>query len=156
MKKQSLDDRIICRNRKARHAFELVETFECGIVLTGPEVKSLRAKNVSLDEAFGRIDGNELWLIGCHISPYKYSSISAHDPIRRRKLLIHRRELSKLKPSLILKGLTLVPLDMHFNDRGIAKVTLAVAKGKSHRDKRHDLKEREDKREIERATRRGR
>lgn len=154
MAKQPLQDSTICQNRKARHRFEIVETLECGLVLVGSEVKSLRDRAASLDEAYARMENGELWLIGCHIAPYSHATSRAHDPLRRRKLLIHKTEMRKLKPKVEQKGLTLVPIKMYFNDRGIAKVTLALAHGKSTSDKRQDLKTREARREMDRAMRR--
>jgi len=108
----------------------------------------------SLDEAYARIDNDVLWLVGCHIAPYSHAHTGQHEPLRKRKLLLHRQEMRKLRPKVEQKGLTLVPLDLHFNERGIAKVTLALARGKSTSDKRQDLKAREARREIDRAMRR--
>lgn len=146
----------ICTNRKASRRFEFLEKLECGLVLGGTEVKSLRERGASLDEAYARIDGGELWLVGCHIAPYSHGSTLAHEMNRKRKLLVHRTELSKLIPKVEQRGLTLVPLSMYWNERGIAKVQIALARGKSISDKRQSLKERDDKREMERATRRRR
>jgi SsrA-binding protein len=156
MKKKPVHDQTVCRNRKAAHRFHVEEKLECGIVLTGTEVKSLRARDASLDEAYARIADGELWLIGFHISPYKYGTTDNHEPTRRRKLLVHARELQKLKARTEQKGLTLVPLSVYFNDRGLAKVSLALARGKSQADKRQDLKTRDDRREMDRAMRRRR
>ncbi len=143
------------RNRKARHSFELLDTMECGIVLRGTEVKSLRDGQGSLEEAFARIHDQELWLYAFHIPPYDHGNVHNHDPTRRRKLLMHKREIARLATKLTLKGQTLVPLDLYFNDRGIAKLTLALATGRNRRDKRQDLQERDAKREMDRAMRRG-
>lgn len=156
MKKKPQDDRTICRNRKAHFQFEIIERLECGIVLVGTEVKSLRDGNASINEAFARIEGDELVLIGFHIASYKHGSTNSHDPDRRRRLLVHKRQLAKLKPALTQKGLTLVPLRAYFNERGIAKVELALARGKTHGDKRQDIRKRDAKREIDRMTRRTR
>ena len=154
MKKTAETNLVVCRNRKAGFAFELLDKIECGIVLLGTEVKSLRDRNASLNEAYARIEGGELFLIGFHIASYKFGTTTNHEPLRRRKLLVHARQLRKLKMALVQKGLTLVPLSVYFNDRGLAKVELALASGKSHRDKREDMKRRDDRREMDRATRR--
>lgn len=145
-------DRTICRSRKARFRYTILEEIECGIVLTGTEVKSLRARTVSIEEAYARIERGELWLIGCHVSPYKHGTIQEHDPTRRRKLLVRGRELRKLRPKVEQKGQTLIPLSMHFNERGIAKVVLGLAVGKKLHDKRQTLRDRQHKREMDRAT----
>lgn len=139
------------RNRKARHEYQLIETLEAGIALVGTEVKSLRNGKASLDEAFARIQNDELFLFGCTIPVYEQGNIMNHDPQRRRKLLVHRREIAKLKTRLAQKGLTLIPLKIYFR-RGLAKIELAVAQGKTHGDKRQSLKQREHERDIRRAT----
>ncbi|MCP4590123.1 MAG: SsrA-binding protein SmpB [bacterium] len=144
------------RNRKAHHKFQLLETLECGVVLRGTEVKSLRAGQASLDEAYARIDGTELWLVGCHIAPYAHAKVDSHEPKRRRKLLAQRREIHKLEAKVMQKGLTLIPLEMYFNERGLAKVTVATAQGKSQSDKRESLKKSDHQREMDRAMRRRR
>jgi len=144
------------RNRKAAMRFEVLEKVECGLVLVGAEVKSLRQGRASLEESFARIRNGEVWLHGLHIQPYEHAPAGAHDPIRPRKLLLHAREIAKLRPKIEQKGLTLVPLDLYFSQRGLAKVTLALVRGKSHRDKRQDLKRRDDQREMQRALRRRR
>jgi SsrA-binding protein len=141
------------RNKKAGFRFVLLERIECGIVLKGTEVKSLRAGQGSLEEAFARIQNAEIWLLGFHIPHYEHGNVQNHDPIRPRKLLLRKREIMKLEPKLAIKGLTLVPTDVYFNSRGLAKVTLALAKGKTLGDKRQDLKKREAKREMDRAQR---
>ena len=154
MAKKNAPDDAVCRNRKASHRFQILERIDCGIVLLGTEVKSLRARSVSTEEAYARLENDELWLIGCHIAAYKFGHTRNHEPLRRRKLLAHTREIRKLKPKLEQKGLTLVPLRIYFNQRGLAKVTLGVARGKNVADKRQDLRARAHKREIERALRR--
>ncbi len=154
MKKSPNDENVICRNRKARFRFQLLEKVECGIALFGTEVKSLREHAASIEEAYARIERGELWLIGAHIAPYGFASTQNHDPYRKRKLLVHARELRRLKPKVEQKGLTLVPLRIYFNDRGIAKVGIGLARGKSVSDKRQTLKAREHKREMDRAVRR--
>ncbi len=147
-------DSAICTNRKAQFRFEILEKMECGIVLMGSEVKSLRDRNASIDEAYVRIDGDELWLIGSHIAPYAFANTQNHEPLRKRKLLAHRGEIRKLRPKVEQRGLTLVPMRVFFNERGIAKVTVGLAKGKTLGDKRQTLKARDAKREIDRAMRR--
>ncbi|UCE60052.1 MAG: SsrA-binding protein SmpB [Phycisphaerales bacterium] len=154
-KKRPADDSA-CRNRKASFRYEILETIECGIVLVGTEVKSLRNRDASLDEAFARIDGDELWLIDFHIAPYAFGPVAGHNPKRRRKLLVHARELARLRPKVEQKGQTLVPLRVYFNARGIAKVSLALGKGKRLTDKRQSMKAREQNREIQRAMQRKR
>lgn len=153
MSKKRRTDDTICRNRKASHRFEILEKIECGLVLRGAEVKSLRNRDVSIEEAYARIDGKELWLTGCHIAPYAFANAQNIDPIRRRKLLLHSRELTKLRQRMDLKGFTLVPLAIYFNDRGIAKVSVGVARGKQVADKRQDMKLRDHQREMDRAMR---
>lgn len=144
------------RNKKAHFKFEILEKLECGLVLRGTEVKSLRAGQASLDESYARLRDGEMWLIGCHIAPYEYGNVMNHEPRRARKLLLHGREIRKLMPKLTQAGLTVVPLRIYFNERGLAKCTLGLARGKTHGDKRQDMQKREQKREMDRATRRGR
>ena len=156
MPRKTTADNAVCRNRKASHRFQILETVECGIALLGTEVKSLRERAASIEEAYARIEGGELWLIGCHIAAYKFGHTRNHDPLRRRKLLVHARELRRLKPKVEQKGLTLVPLALYFNERGVAKVSLGLARGKRRADKRQDLQRRDHQREIERAMRRRR
>lgn len=147
------NERVICDNRKARHNYTVLDTLECGIVLVGSEVKSLRGGQTSLDEAYGRMDGGEVWLMGANIAEYSYSHDLNHEPKRKRKLLLHRREIRKFASQAYEKGLTLVPLKMYFKE-GRAKVLMGICKGKQKQDKRESLKERESKRDIERAMRR--
>jgi SsrA-binding protein len=139
----------IVRNRNARHEFEVLETWEAGIVLQGTEVKALRAGRANLQDSFARVDRGEMWLYNLHISPYEQGNQFNHEPLRVRKLLLHRRELLKLVGKVEQKGLTLVPLDLHFR-RGVAKVTVALVRGKKLHDKREDLKKRDAQREMER------
>ena len=141
---------IAVRNRKARHEYQVLETWQAGIVLQGTEVKSLRDGKANLQDSFARLDGGELWLYNLHISPYEAGNRFNHEPLRPRKLLLHRRQLRKLIGQVEQKGLTLVPLDIHFQ-RGIAKVTLALVRGKKLHDKRDDLRRRDAEREIQRA-----
>ena len=156
MAKKAPSENIICRNRKASRRYQILAKLECGIALLGTEVKSLRSKTASLDEAYARIEGDELWLVGCHVAAYKFGHTANHDPLRRRKLLVHKREIQKLKPKVEQRGLTLVPLRLYFDSRGLAKLTLALARGKTGSDKREDHKQRDHQREIDRAMRRRR
>jgi SsrA-binding protein len=141
----------IVRNRKARHEYEVLETWEAGIVLQGTEVKALRDGRANLQDAFARVDRGEMWLYNLHISPYEQGNRFNHDPLRVRKLLLHRRELLKLVGKVDQKGLTLVPLDLHFR-RGVAKATIALVRGKKLHDKREDLKKRDAQREMDREA----
>ncbi|MCI0704774.1 MAG: SsrA-binding protein SmpB [Planctomycetia bacterium] len=140
----------ICRNRRATHEYDILDKIECGIVLVGTEVKSLREGHSSLEDSYARIDEGEVWLIGAEIPEYLYGNRLNHKPKRPRKLLLHRREIDKFAGKASEKGLTLVPLRMYFKD-GKAKVELAVAKGKQAHDKRESLKKSDAKREIDRA-----
>jgi SsrA-binding protein len=142
--------KVIARNRKALHEYSVIDTYDAGLVLTGPEVKSIRDNKVSLAEAFARVDNGEAWLYGMHVSPYDPASQFNADPLRPRKLLLNRRELRRLVGATQEKGLTLVPLEL-FLQRGFIKVSIALARGKKLVDKREDLKRRDAKREIERA-----
>jgi SsrA-binding protein len=146
---------IVLRNRKARHEFEILEELEVGLVLEGAEVKSLRAGRASFNDAYAAVEGGELWLHNLHISPYESAHIDLPDPLRRRKLLVHRRELHRLTVKTAERGFTLVPLDLHFT-RGRAKVSLGLARGKKLHDKRESLKRDVMRREVERALRGGR
>lgn len=140
----------ICRNRRATHDYEILDTIECGLVLVGTEVKSLRAGHASLEDAYARVDDGEVWLIGSEIPEYEYGNRLNHKPKRPRKLLLHRREIDRFAGKASVKGLTLVPLRLYFKD-GIAKVELAVARGKQAHDKREALKKAEARRQIDRA-----
>ncbi len=140
----------ICRNRRAMHDYAIHDTIECGIVLVGTEVKSLRAGYGNLEDSYGRIDGGEVWLIGAEIPEYEYGNRLNHKPKRPRKLLLHRKEIDRFAGKAAEKGLTLVPLRMYFRE-GKAKVELAVAKGKQTHDKRESLKKTDAKRQIDRA-----
>lgn len=144
--------KIIARNKRARHEYQILDTWEAGLVLTGPEVKSLRAGRASLAEAFARVERGEVWLHDLHISPYDPASQWNADPVRPRKVLLHRREIRRLIGGVQEKGLTLVPLELYFR-RGFAKVTLALARGKKLYDKRETMKRRTAEREVERAFR---
>jgi SsrA-binding protein len=140
----------ICRNRRALHDYEILDTVECGIVLVGTEVKSLRNGHANLEDSYGRVDEGEVWLIGAEIPEYTFGNRLNHKPKRPRKLLLHRREIEKFAGKAAERGLTLVPLRMYFKD-GRAKVELAVARGKQAHDKREALKTKDAKRDIDRA-----
>lgn len=141
-------------NKKARFHFEVLEKVEAGIALTGSEVKSLRAGQASLEEAYARLRGSEMMLIGCNIAPYPMAGYAQHAPKRERKLLLHRQEIRKLETKVTQRGFTLVPLSMYFNARGLVKLEIALARGKVAADKRQDLKKRDAQRQIDRAMRR--
>lgn len=141
--------KVIARNKKARHEYEILDTWEAGLVLKGPEVKSIRAGKVSLAEAFARVDGDEVWLHGMHVTPYDPASRWNEDPTRPRKLLLHGSEIRRLVGAVREKGLALVPLELYFR-RGYAKVDLALARGKKLHDKRETLKRKTHQREMER------
>lgn len=149
-------DQSVCRNRKAGFRFEILEKFECGIALVGSEVKSLRERNASIEEAYARIDDAGIWLVGAHIAAYPFARTRNHEPTRSRRLLLHTREIRRLRPKVELKGLTLVPLSIYFNDRGLAKLSLALVRGKTLGDKRETLKKREHQRDMDRAVRHAR
>jgi SsrA-binding protein len=141
-------ERVAISNRRARHEYHILDTYEAGIMLRGSEVKSIRDGRANLSDAYGRIEGGEVWLHGMHVSPYAFAR-DQHDPVRRRKLLLHRGEIDRLVGKLNESGLTLVPLKVYFKD-GLAKVELAVARGKRQWDKRQAMAERDAKRETER------
>lgn len=149
--------RVICRNRKAVHEFELLEKVECGLMLAGTEVKSLRAGKASLEGAFARIENGEVWLYRAEIPEYAQGSWTNHDPKRKRKLLLHARQIAKLSAEVSQKGSTLIPLSLYFKGSR-AKLELALARGKKLYDKRQALKEKDAKRAMSRASgvRRGR
>ena len=150
-KKQAVDGTVnICRNRRALHDYEILDKVECGIVLVGTEVKSLRDGHANLEDSYARIDDGEVWLIGAEIPEYLFGNRLNHKPKRPRKLLLHRREIDKFAGKASERGLTLVPLRMYFKE-GKAKVELAVAKGKQAHDKRESMKKADAKREIDRA-----
>jgi SsrA-binding protein len=144
-------DRVAIANRRARHEYFILDAYECGIVLVGSEVKSIRDGRANLSDAYARIDNGEVWLYGMHVSPYPFSRIG-HDPTRRRKLLLNRGEIDRLIGKLNEPGLTLVPLKVYFS-HGVVKVEIATARGKRQWDKRQAMAERDAKRETERALR---
>jgi SsrA-binding protein len=143
------DDKTVATNRKARHDFAVLETIECGIQLTGTEVKSLRLGQASLVDCYARIRDGELWIEGLHIPPYEQGDKRTHEPMRPRKLLVHRRQLVALGRETSEKGLALVPLRLYFT-HGIAKVEIAVARGKRQHEKRQAIAKRDAQREAER------
>ncbi len=147
------NERLVANNRRARHDYEVLETLECGMVLVGSEVKSLRAGTISLEEAYARIKGSEVWLLGCEIAEYVQANRLNHVPRRPRKLLLHKREILKFAGKATEKGLTLVPLKVYFKE-GRAKVLLGVCRGRKLHDKRDVLKKKDVQRDIERAMRR--
>jgi len=138
-------------NRRARHEYHIIETHEAGMILTGPEVKSIRSGLANLAEAHVIIRNERVLLIGCHISPYKPAAMNnPHDPTRSRQLLLHKKEVERLLGKLKEKGLTLVPLKLYFNERNLAKIEIGLCRGKKMHDKRADLKERDIKRDLQR------
>ncbi len=145
--------KVVARNRRARHEFDLLEKVEAGLVLTGTEVKSLRNGKANLEDAYAEVDRGEVWLLGCDIPEYVQANRMNHAPKRPRKLLLHRREINKLGMKSAEKGLTLVPLSVYFK-KGIAKVELCIARGRKTFDKREALKKQEAKRDMDRALRR--
>lgn len=145
--------KILNENRKARFNYEILDTYEAGIVLTGAEVKSVRDGGVSLAESFVRPDRGEIFLVQAHIKPYKFNADPNYDPVRKRKLLLSRREIDELRGAVERKGLTIVPLKMYLK-RGLAKLEIALARGKASPDKRESVKRREADREAQRAIKR--
>jgi SsrA-binding protein len=148
--------RTISENRKVRHSYQILDSIECGMLLRGSEVKSLRDGKCQLDEAYGRVKGETLWLVGCNIAEYPQASIWNHEPKRQRQLLVHKREMNRLMKKAKEKGLTLVPLRMYFNERGLAKCELALCKGLKLHDKREKMKKADARRDIDRAMKRRR
>ncbi|HEY7652255.1 MAG TPA: SsrA-binding protein SmpB [Methylomirabilota bacterium] len=145
-------EKVIATNRKAFHNFSILETYEAGLVLKGTEVKSLREAQVNFKDCYATIDDGEAWLVGCHISPYHHGSDANHEPDRRRKLLLHKREIARLLGKVAERGLTLVPLRLYFKE-GRAKIELGLARGKKLHDKRASIRERESRREMEKESR---
>jgi len=145
-------ERVVAENRRARHDYEILDHLECGIALVGSEVKSLRSGRMSLDEAYGRVDGREVWLIGCDIPEYEKANQLNHVPKRPRKLLLHRREIDRFAGRALEKGLTLVPLKMYFKE-GRVKVLMGIGRGRQAHDKRQKLKAETARRDIEGALR---
>jgi SsrA-binding protein len=141
----------VARNPKARHDYHILETWEAGLVLTGSEIKSIRSGKLSLKEAYGHVYGNEVWLEGMNVSPYESGGYINHVATRRRKLLLHKKEIRKLIGAVAQQGLTLVPLDLHFKN-GRAKLTLALGRGKKEHDKRETLRRRQAERDLARVV----
>lgn len=147
--------KVIATNRRARHDYEIISDFEAGLVLTGSEVKSLRAGKADLKDSFGHLRDGEMWLVGAYIAPYSYAREGGHEPERTRKLLLHRHEIDRITGSLAEKGLTLVPMRLYFKE-GKAKIQMGLGRGKRTVDKRADIRKREHEREMQRARRRRR
>lgn len=143
---------LVATNRKARHDFHIEESIEAGLVLTGTEVKSLRSGRASLMDAFARVEGDEVWVYHMHIPPYDSGGYANHNPLRRRKVLLHRTQIRRLYGKAQQKGYTLVPLRLYFK-RGVAKIELALARGKREYDRREEIARREADRQIQRAIR---
>ena len=141
----------VAKNKKAYHNFELVDKFEAGMELTGSEVKSLRAGQIDLDGSYARIQDGEVWLVGAKIATYEQAGIYNHEPTRKRKLLLHKSEIRRILIKLEQRGFTLVPLKVYFNERGLAKIQLALARGKRQFDKRQAIAERSQKRDVARS-----
>ena len=148
------DEKVVAQNRRARHDYEILETLEAGIVLTGTEVKSLRGGKASLSESYATVENGEAWVLQLHIPPYEQGNRFNPDPVRRRKLLLHRAEVDDLDRAVAQKGQTLIPLKLYFS-KGRAKLLIGVARGKKTHDKRQAIAERDAKREMDRARRRG-
>ena len=154
-----MEEHTIAVNRRARHEFSIEDTFEAGIVLTGTEIKSIRAGKVNLADAYARIERDEAWLIGAHIAPFEQANRYNHEPKRTRKLLLHRGEIDELLGKTKSKGLTIVPLRLYLTGKGRAKLELGLARGKQLHDRRRDIAERDARRDMERQlaeVRRGR
>ena len=152
MAKPWAGEKLVCVNRKARFEYEILETFEGGLVLRGTEVKSLRAGQASITEGFAVISGGEAWLVDCQIQPYAFGNLNNHEPRRKRKILLHKREIAKLTGKVKEKGLSLVPLKIYFKN-GLAKVEIGVGRGKKLHDKREAIKGRDTAREAAREMR---
>ena len=148
---KEMSEKAIATNRKAYHDYFIEEKFEAGIMLQGTEVKSLRDGRVNLQDSYASVKGDEVFLHHCHISPYSHGNIMNHEPLRTRKLLLHRKEINKLLGKTQQQGLTLIPLRIYFSKRGLAKVELGLAKGKKQHDKRADALDKDSKREAQRA-----
>jgi SsrA-binding protein len=144
--------KTVAQNRKARHLYTIEDTLEAGIELTGTEIKSVRDSNLNLKDAYARIERGEAWLVGVHIAPWAGGNRNNHEPLRTRKLLLHRRQIDELVGRTKAKGLTIVPLSIYFNDRGKAKVELGLARGKKHYDHRRDIATRDAKRDMDREV----
>lgn len=150
VKPKKNDDNLMAQNKKARHDYAILETFEAGMVLTGTEIKSIRDRRINLKDGFVQIRGNEAFLMNVHISEYAQGNQFNHDPLRNRKLLLHKKEINKLAKAVSDKGITIVPLKVYLKS-GFAKVLIGVAKGKNEYDKRETIKKRDQNREIQRV-----
>ncbi len=144
--------KTVAKNRKARHLYTIEDTLEAGIELTGTEIKSVRDSNLNIKDAYARIERGEAWLVGVHIAPWAGGNRNNHEPLRTRKLLLHRRQIDELLGRTKAKGLTLVPLSVYFNDRGRAKVEIGLARGKKSYDHRRDIADRDAKRDMDRQV----
>jgi SsrA-binding protein len=142
--------KTLSTNRRARHEYHFIETLECGMELKGTEVKSMRSGRFAFADSYGWVENDQLWLLGFRISPYDFGNRNNHDPDRRKRLLVHKKELLKLKRRVVEKGLTLVPVRVYLNKKGRVKLELAVARGKKLYDKRADIKSRDLKRDADR------
>ena len=140
----------VALNRKARHNYTITDTFEAGLVLTGTEIKSVRAGKANLSDAYARVERGEAWLVGAHIAPFEQGNRYNHEPKRDRKLLLHRAEIDQLMGRAAAKGLTIVPLRLYINDKGRAKIELGMGRGKQLHDRRRDIADRESRRDLER------
>ncbi len=147
-----MGNKVVATNRKAKFEYFLLEHFEAGIALQGSEIKSVRAGQVSLAEAYVQTDGSEAWLMNAHIAPYDYANRFNHDPIRPRRLLLHKKEIREMWDAVRQKGVTIIPVQVYLKE-GRAKLDIAVAKGKKLYDKRHDIARRDEQRELERESR---
>lgn len=152
-KPESEARKVVCKNNRAFHDYEILETLEAGLVLTGTEVKSLREGRVNLKDSYAKVEDGEIFLVDAHISPYSHGNIMNHDPLRPRKLLLHKAEIRRLTGKVREKGLTLIPLQIYFRG-GRAKVELGLAKGRKLHDKRAEIKRRDEKRDLQRELRR--
>ena len=148
-----MDNKIVATNRKAYHDYHILDKYETGIELLGSEVKSLREGNANLKEGYIVIRKEQAWVLGIHISPYSHTGFEGHEPVRERRLLLHKREIGKIKILLEQKGLTAVPLKIYFNSNGWAKLEIGIAKGKKNYDKKKAIRERDIQREAERELR---
>lgn len=149
LKLSAMDIKVVSTNKKARFEFFILETYEAGLVLKGTEIKSIRSGQISLQEAYVRTNGAEIWLVGAHVAPYEHASAFQHDPKRDRKLLMHKKEIRKLYDEVRIKGMTLVPMRVYLK-AGRAKLEIGLAKGKKQYDKRDSIKERDVERETSR------
>ena len=152
MAKKQTGQKALAVNRKARHLYTIVESLESGIELTGTEVKSMKASRFSFSDSYAAIEGGELWLISLHVTPYNFGNLSDQDPLRKRKLLVHKKEITRLKRQTEEKGLTLIPLRFYLK-RGLIKLQLGICRGKRLYDRREAIKKRDQKRDEEREFR---